>query len=155
MTKPYHVHGTGLVLDGLGLLLRGPSGAGKSLLTLSLLDIWQTRRLEALLVSDDRVDLTHDDAGVIMNAPPLLTGLIELRGRGIVHRPSCPSARLHLVIDLVPAYDRMLEEDAFTTHILGHDVPRAPVPHAERIGLRHQELLVMEAVRASTTPAQT
>lgn len=154
MTKPLHVHGTGLVLDGLGLLLRGPSGAGKSLLTLSLIETWQARGLEALLISDDRVDLTADTAGVVMNAPPLLIGLIELRGRGIVHRPSCPSARLNLVIDLVPDYERMLEEDAFTTHILGHDVPRAPVPHAERIGLRHQELLVMEAVRASTSPAQ-
>jgi serine kinase of HPr protein (carbohydrate metabolism regulator) len=154
MTKPHHVHGTGLVLDGVGVLLRGPSGAGKSLLTLSLIEIWLGKGLEALLVSDDRVDLTADASGVVMNAPPLLTGLIELRGRGIVHRPSCASARLHLVVDLVPAYERMLEEDALSTYILGHRLARAPVPHAERIGLRHQELLVMEAVRASTSPAE-
>lgn len=155
MGAPHSVHGTGLVLEGVGILLRGPSGAGKSLLTLSLIDIWQGRGQAALLVSDDRVDLTSDGAGVVMNAPPLLTGMIELRGRGIVHRPSTARARLHLVIDLVDDYQRMLEDDALTTHILGHELARAPVPHAAQIGLRHQELLVIEAVRASASGART
>lgn len=155
MGKPQSVHGTGLVLDGVGLLLRGPSGAGKSLLALSLIERWTARGLPALLVADDRIDLTAGADGVVMHAPPLLIGLIELRGRGIVHRPSCESARIDLVVDLVPDYARMPEEEDLTTTILGHRIARAPVPRAERIGLAHQELLVIEAVRASALPTRT
>lgn len=155
MGKPHSVHGTGLVLDGVGLLLRGPSGAGKSLLTLSLIERWAARGRPALLIADDRIDLAAGPDGIVMHAPPLLVGLIELRGRGIVHRPSCESGRLDLVIDLVPDYVRMVEEDALTTTILGHRIARAPVPQAERIGLAHQELLVIEAMRASALPTRT
>ncbi|MCW5720503.1 MAG: serine kinase [Devosia sp.] len=155
MSKPHSVHGTGLTLDGFGILLRGASGTGKSLLTLSLLEHWEGRGRPAFLVSDDRVDLTADAQGVVMHAPPLLTGLIELRGRGIVHRPSCESARLDLVVDLVADYERMPEEEALVTTLLGHRLARAPVPSAARIGLRHQELLVIEAMRASALPTRT
>lgn len=155
MDKPHAVHGTGLVLDGAGLLLRGPSGAGKSLLALSLLERWTERGRSAWLVADDRIDLTADAQSVTMHAPSLLVGQIELRGRGIVQRPSLASARLDLVIDLVPEYVRMPDENALTVVILGHAIARAPVPQAERIGLAHQELLVIEAVRASTLPTGT
>lgn len=155
MTARHTVHGTGLVVDGSGLLLRGASGSGKSLLTLSLIELFLARGRSAVLVADDRIDLTADAQGVIMHAPPLFAGMIELRGRGIVERASCESARLHLVVDLVPDYVRMVEPEALVTTVLGHDLPRAPVPQAERIGLRHQELLVIEAIRASALPTRT
>jgi serine kinase of HPr protein (carbohydrate metabolism regulator) len=148
MSKPNNVHGTGLVLGEIGVLLRGPSGAGKSVLALSLLDRWSDRGQSAFLVSDDRVDLSAKKDIVTMQAPPNLAGLIELRGRGIVRRPQQGEARLHLVIDLVDDLARMLEEEEFSTDLVGVTLARAPVPKAGVIGLGHQILLVKEAIAA-------
>ncbi len=153
MSKPVNVHGTGLVLGGVGVLLRGPSGAGKSVLSLALLDRWQMQGQSAFLVADDRVDIATHREGLTMLAPPQLAGLIELRGRGIVSRPHQQEARLHLVIDLVPELVRMVEEDDLVTEISGHVLPRAPVPFAGVVSLGHQELLVAEAVRHCAGPA--
>ncbi len=149
MSKPLNVHGTGLVLGDVGVLLRGPSGAGKSVLSLALLDRWQMQGQPAFLVADDRVDLVEEGGHLTMLAPPKLAGLIELRGRGIVSRPHQQRAQLHLVIDLVPDLVRMVEEEDLQTELVGHALPRAPVPFAGVVSLGHQELLVAEAVRHS------
>jgi serine kinase of HPr protein (carbohydrate metabolism regulator) len=149
MSKPVNVHGTGLVLGDRGLLLRGPSGAGKSVLTLALLDRWEGRGEPAWLLSDDRVDLFVDGKGLLMRAPPTLAGLIELRGRGIVHRAFREQAPLDLVIDLVPDLLRLVEEEELQTELLGVSLPRAPVPQSGVVSLGHQVLLVVEALRAS------
>jgi serine kinase of HPr protein (carbohydrate metabolism regulator) len=148
MSKPKNVHGTGLVLGEIGILLRGPSGAGKSVLALSLLDRWTDRGQPSFLVSDDRVDLSVKGDIVTMQAPPNLGGLVELRGRGLVRRPQQAQARVHLVIDLVEDFARMLEEEEFSTDLLGTAVARAPVPKAGVVGLGHQMLLVKEAIAA-------
>jgi len=155
MSKPVNMHGTGLVLGGVGVLLRGPSGAGKSVLALALLDRWDMRGEEALLVADDRVDVAEEGGDLVMLAPPQLAGLIELRGRGIVTRPHRDRAPLNLVIDLVPDMVRMVEEEELQVELSGHVLPRAPVPQAGVISQGHQELLVVEAVRASRQLAQT
>lgn len=149
MTTALNIHGTGLILDGAGVLLRGPSGAGKSVLALALLERFDGRRLEARLVADDRIDIRDDGNGLIMLAPKSLAGLIELRGRGIVQRPHAERARLTVIIDLVPELIRMVEEDELVTELAGYQFPRAPVPTANQISLGHQELLVLEALRAS------
>jgi serine kinase of HPr protein (carbohydrate metabolism regulator) len=149
MNKPVNVHGTGLVLGEIGVLLRGPSGAGKSTLSLALLDRWEGRGRDALLVADDRVDLKTENGAIFMMAPPQVAGLIELRGRGIVSRPHRQQAELHLVLDLVPELTRMLEEEELQTELLGKVLPRAPIPQAGVVSLGHQILLAAEAVRAS------
>lgn len=154
MEKPANVHGTGLVLGDCGVLLRGPSGAGKSVLALALLDRWEGRGEAALLVADDRIDLSAADGVLWMEAPPRIVGLIELRGRGIVARPFRQRARLDLVIDLVPDYARLVEEEQLQTDLLGQMLPRAPVPQAGLVSLGHQQLLVVEAVRASRVRTQ-
>ena len=155
MSKPHNVHGTGLVLGETGILLRGPSGAGKSVLAMALLDRWEGRGKAAFLVADDRIDIADDGESLTMLAPPRLAGLIELRGRGIVSRPHRQSARLDVVIDLVPDLVRLIEEEELVTELFGRVLPRAPVPQAGIVSLGHQELLVVEAIRASTEPAQT
>lgn len=61
-----------------GVLLVGPSGVGKSDLTLRLSrDGWT-------LVADDRVRMWTDDGRLFGRAPDTLTGLIELRGQGVL-----------------------------------------------------------------------
>jgi serine kinase of HPr protein (carbohydrate metabolism regulator) len=146
MSELINVHGTGLVLGQTGVLLRGPSGAGKSVLALSLLDRWSDRGEPAFLVSDDRVDLRSDGTDLVMLAPANIGGLIELRGRGIIARPHVGQAQLHLVIDLVEDFARMVEEEEFSTDLAGVTLARAPVPKAGVIGLGHQVLLVKEAI---------
>lgn len=152
MSAAQNIHATGLVLDGQGVILRGPSGAGKSLLALELLDAWEARGLSAKLVSDDRIDIEVTAKGLRMRAPKAIEGLIELRGRGIVQRPFSAEAPLSLVIDLVDTLERMVEEDALSTELLGVTLPRAPVPRAGIVDARHQLLLVKEALRALVSP---
>lgn len=154
MTATENIHATGLVLGGHGVILRGPSGAGKSLLALELLDIWEWRGLPAKLVSDDRIDLYTRTRSLGMRAPKAIEGLIELRGRGIVSRPFLAEAPLHLVVDLVEVFERLVEEDALRTELLGIPVARAPVPRAGLVDARHQVLLVREALRALPVPAR-
>lgn len=146
-----NVHATGLVLGSTGLILRGPSGAGKSLLALELIDEWEMRGLEGRLVSDDRIDLEATRTGLVMRAPKAIEGLIELRGRGIVSRPFVDKAPVQLVVDLVDTLERMVEEDALVTELLGVTLARCPVPRAGKVDSRHQLLLIREALRALST----
>ena len=146
MSERTNVHATGLVLGRVGLMLRGPSGSGKSLLALMLIEAWRSRGEEGKLVSDDRIDLETTRSGLVMHAPATIAGLIELRGRGIVRRPNVAKAPVHLVVDFVEKFERMIEEEALVTDVLGVALPRCPVPRAGVVELAHQLLLVTEAV---------
>ena len=147
-----NIHATGLVLDKTGLILRGPSGAGKSLLALELIDEWEMRGRPAKLVSDDRVEIEAGPRGLTMYAPPNIAGLIELRGRGIVSRPHIDKAGLHLVVDLVEGFERMVEEDALLIALDGVSLARCPVSRAGVVDSRHQLLLIREALRGLNAP---
>jgi serine kinase of HPr protein (carbohydrate metabolism regulator) len=151
VSERQNVHATGLVLGSTGVMLRGPSGSGKSLLTLSLIEAWETRGLRARLVADDRLDLVAERGMLAMHAPPTIAGLIELRGRGIVRRPHVDKARVHLVVDLVPKLERMVEEEDLSTEVFGVPLPRCPVPKVGVAELGHQQLLVIEALRGIST----
>jgi HPr kinase/phosphorylase len=91
------VHGTTILVDDIGVLIRGPSGSGKSDLALRMIDGG------AKLVADDQTELQRSNDGLLARAPAGLAGLLEVRGLGIVRPPSVASARLGLVVDLVPA----------------------------------------------------
>ena len=80
---------------GINVLLRGPSGAGKSDLALRLIDCG------AVLVADDRVNLTRAKDSVQMSAPANLLGKLEIRGLGIVQMACVPFAPLAMVCDLI------------------------------------------------------
>ena len=151
MTAGGNIHATGLVLGRTGVILRGPSGAGKSLLALALLDAWEARNRSARLVADDRLDVVAEKGRLSMRAPKAIAGLAELRGRGIVTRPFAATARVHLVVDLVPHLERMVEEAALQTELLGVTLPRCPVPKAGVIDTVHQLLLIREALRTLST----
>lgn len=87
-----------------GVLLRGPSGAGKSDLAL--------RAIEAggRLVADDQTHLAVRGRGkarhLVATPPPVLAGLIEARGIGIVklgRSQRMARVPVGLVVDLVPS----------------------------------------------------
>lgn len=99
------------------MLLRGRPGSGKSDLALRLID------RGALLVADDRVDISRRSGALIMSAPSAIAGFLEIRGLGIVEVPYARTSALALVIDLVSRerVDRL--PDPEMTDILGLPVP--------------------------------
>ncbi|HEY0835196.1 MAG TPA: HPr kinase/phosphatase C-terminal domain-containing protein [Azospirillum sp.] len=112
------IHGTCVLVAGIGVLLRGPSGGGKSDVALRLIDGG------ALLVADDRVELRMDQGRLMATAPAALAGLIEVRGVGILPVPAATDAPVGLVVDLVPhdGVERLPEPD--TAMLLDTAVPR-------------------------------
>ncbi len=82
-----------------GVLLLGESGAGKSDVALQLV------ARGAVLVADDRVELSDREGTLWARPTHALAGLIEARGLGIVSLPHAPEARVALVVHLVPARD--------------------------------------------------
>ncbi len=146
------IHATGLVYDGLGLLLRGDSGAGKSLLALHLIEHAPLVQKRAVLVGDDRIGLTARKGRIWMRGARSLAGKIEMRGRGIVARPFAENAPVDLVVDLVANPERMPEPDAFITRLEGIEIARCPVPRLSGAGLEQVRLLVLEALSALAGP---
>lgn len=111
------------------------------------MDRADTMGLEAFLISDDRVLLHVEDGSVMCSSPPQIAGQIELRGCGVIERPTTEQTKIHLVIDLVGELDRMPENEEFETEIMGVKVPRCPVPIRSLIDSVHQRLLVVEALK--------
>jgi len=137
------MHGTCVLLSGIGVLLRGESGSGKSDMALRLIDGG------ARLVADDRVVLRAEDGRLTATAPETLAGLLEVRGVGILPVPTAESAELGLVVDLVPP-DRVerLPEPA-REPVLGVSLPHlhlAPFEASAPAKLR----LAAAAARAGT-----
>ncbi|WP_448192437.1 HPr kinase/phosphorylase [Azospirillum sp. sgz301742] len=112
------IHGTCVLVGGIGVLLRGPSGGGKSDVAVRLIDDG------ALLVADDQVQVRNDQGRLMATAPAPLAGLIEVRGVGILPVPTAPAAEIRLVVDLVAAghVERLPEPETVT--LLDHALPR-------------------------------
>lgn len=86
-------HASAVAFDGRGVLILGQAGAGKSALSLELM------ALGAVLVSDDRVILSSEDARIMATAPDAIRGMIEARHVGILKADSAP-AEIVLAINL-------------------------------------------------------
>ena len=97
MGPDVRVHGSCVARDGAGVLIVGPSGSGKSDLALRLLN------RGFVLVADDQVDIANGFA----RAPDALTGMLEVRGLGIVRLPYLSAARLTIVIALTDQTERL------------------------------------------------
>lgn len=108
-----NIHGSCIVLAGAGapfgapedagVLLLGPSGAGKSDLVLRLI------AAGAVLIADDRTELSVRDGRLVAAPSRGLAGLLEVRNLGIVALPYRDQARVALAVDLTPggAADRL------------------------------------------------
>jgi HPr kinase/phosphorylase len=111
------IHGTCVIVEGAGVLIRGPSGAGKSDLALRLIDGG------ARLVADDACDMDTHAGEITLRAPAAIHGRIEARGLGIVHMDAAPAARLHLIVDLAPGREIERLPDKTREAIAGILVP--------------------------------
>ncbi|MFC4352115.1 RNase adapter RapZ [Fodinicurvata halophila] len=108
------LHATAVAVDTplgpLAVLLRGATGSGKSALALRLIDEG------ARLVADDQVELHRRGSLLHARAPQSLSGLLEVRGFGIVEVPCLEEAPVGLIVDLVEsaASERLPEERSET-----------------------------------------
>ena len=111
------IHATAVALDGHAVLLRGHPGAGKSDLALRLIDAG------AQLVADDQSQLCRRGDSLIVRSPPAISGMIEVRGVGILRVEPLSEAAVALVVDLVPRerIERMPERRRET--LLGLSLP--------------------------------
>jgi ABC-type dipeptide/oligopeptide/nickel transport system ATPase component len=110
------VHASAATIGGRGVLIRGESGSGKSSL---LLQILSADPDGSRLVADDQVVLHAERGRLMASPPPLLAGLIEIRGQGILRLPWLPSVAVDLVADLREA----------------GGCPRMPTPDERRVEL--------------------
>lgn len=116
-TDGVYVHGTAVALGPWGVLLRGGSGAGKSDLALRLIE------RGAKLISDDQVHLFLEGGLVYGAAPQTISGLLEVRGIGVVPMPVKDKAPIVLLLDLVPHEDVPRLPDAESETHFGLDLP--------------------------------
>jgi HPr kinase/phosphorylase len=98
-------HGTAIAFGDEAVLIRGIPGSGKSSLALRLMDAEGfgigDMLMRAMLVADDQVEIHRLGAALIVAPPESLSGLLEMRGLGIITVNHKPNARLVLVVDLV------------------------------------------------------
>lgn len=89
-----NLHATCVALQNDGVLILGASGTGKSSLALHLL------ALGAVLISDDRTEITQQNGVAVARCPTSIQGLIEARGVGILKATFQTTAHVRLVVDL-------------------------------------------------------
>jgi Serine kinase of the HPr protein, regulates carbohydrate metabolism len=93
-----NVHATAIVVGTAGLLFIGPSGAGKSITAFNCLAAAQRAGVAASLIADDRVVVASEGGRLVATCPDSISGLIEIRGSGILRLPHVASAPLDLAV---------------------------------------------------------
>ena len=135
------VHATAVLVGADGVLIRGESGAGKSALALALIE------RGGRLIADDRLTLSVCHGRIVASAAQATSGMIELRGRGVISVAHERSGVIRLIADIVDdeGLERMPEQHQLSATLAGIVLPRQPVPAATERAVR----LVEAALGAS------
>jgi HPr kinase/phosphorylase len=88
------MHASCVAVGERGVLIMGAAGTGKSALALQLI------AYGADLIADDQTQISHQDQQLIATCPPLLSGMIEARGLGLLYARPRARASITLVVDL-------------------------------------------------------
>ena len=122
------VHGSLVVINGIGVMIKGKSGIGKSEAVLELIQQGH------VFVSDDTVNIWRFGSKFKAKGSPLTSGLLEARGIGIVNVPLIYGIRstveetdLDFVVELVPSED-MHEVDRLGNRNLRYEVHGGGIP---------------------------
>jgi len=145
------LHATSVALRRKGqwraVLLRGPSGSGKSDLALRLI------QAGGRLIADDQTHLAVSRRSLIATAPPVLIGMIEARGVGILTLPRSKllaRAPVGLMVDLVPSGQLERLPDPERETLLGIALPRLALAPFEASAVVKLCLALTRAVAASS-----
>ena len=92
------IYATAVAYCGVGVLIRGPSGSGKSDLALRLIEDG------ANLIADDQVIIESVRNELYLSPPDSVSGLVEVRGFGVIKIESVRNVKLRLIIDLDPSF---------------------------------------------------
>jgi HPr kinase/phosphorylase len=95
------IHASAVAVGEAGIIIRGAAGAGKSSLALGLITAAQRAAWFARLVGDDRIELRRRGGRLIARGHPLVRGMVERRGQGIVHVAHEGAVVARLVIDIL------------------------------------------------------
>lgn len=128
--KTLTVHASCVAFGNKAILIRGQPGSGKSDIALQLIDGQGhglgNKSLRAKLVADDQVILERIKGDIILTAPAILRGKLEIRGLGIVVAPHKPKAKLIGVVDFKSRaeIERMPQPEDMHVEILNLAFPR-------------------------------
>ena len=126
-------HASLVEIYSMGVLIIGESGIGKSETTLELI------KKGHKLVADDRVNITNVRGELIGEAPELISGVMEVRGIGIIDvsrifgiNSLLKKKKISYAINLVAfnredPYDRLGNSIKYL-EILGHNIPMLNLP---------------------------
>lgn len=131
------IHATSIDLCGFGIIILGASGSGKSDLALRLIDEG------AFLVADDQTNVDIVGENLIAMAPHQISGLLEVRGVGIVHAPAKERSTLRLAVTLSEPEIERLPGLRFWA------LPNMPVPRIPLVALRAFEASAPAKLRQS------
>lgn len=125
MTGELFFNLSAVAIEGRALIIDGPPGSGKSSLALALID------RGAGLIGDDGVSFHVSESGQLLaSPPPEITGLLEVRGVGLVSLISEGDVPVALILKLVNENDAALGERLPSAlnirSIMGIEVPVLP-----------------------------
>lgn len=106
-----NIHASCVSYNNQGVLIYGPSGLGKSDLCLRLI-----MDKGAKLVADDRVDIYVKNHDIKAHCIDTISGLLEVRGVGLIRFDNLKSCKIKLVVELVKSLEdveRFPEEEYF------------------------------------------
>lgn len=121
---------------GLGILIEGPSGAGKTSLALALLEYATHSGTPSGFICDDQAIISTRDGTLIAHAPDNTSGMVEIRGYGIVPIANQPETRVALVVRLVSDEEVRRMRDDETILISGIELPLLKAPMRYEAGAR-------------------
>jgi serine kinase of HPr protein (carbohydrate metabolism regulator) len=98
---PIAIHASAVVIGEAGIIIRGISGAGKSSLALGLITAAERAGQFARLVGDDRIELRRRGGRLVACGHPLVGGMVERRGLGILHMEYETAVVGRLVVDIL------------------------------------------------------
>lgn len=144
------MHGVLVDVYGIGILITGESGVGKSETALELI------KRGHRLIADDAVDIRQVDGVLEGRAPYITSGMMEVRGMGIIDVPALyglssvqSKKKVDLIVSLEPwdeklDFDRLGVEDVFD-EILNVPVKKVSIP----IRPGRNIAIIIEAVAAN------
>jgi len=123
------IHASAVLVGARAVLIRGPSGSGKSRLALALIEAARSGRIAfARLVADDRAHVEPAHGRLLVRPTPALSGLLEVRGLGILRLPYEGAAVVGSAVDLAAAdTGRLPDTAARNTIIHGIELSRLAV----------------------------